>query len=138
MVDHDAIAAAMAVAGAEAGNGIVYVVRVLDEDNLCKVGRTTKTVRERFPKWKYNGRTVEPYMEHRFQDVIVAEREVHSLLAWCRTGKEELFAISPERAWGAVLWYAGEVVLRPSAAGQDLRIYRTACVERVKERAYGR
>lgn len=134
----DVIRIAMAAAVADAGSGIVYVMRVSGEANLCKVGYTMRTVAERFPKWRYNGRIVEPYMEHRFHDAIVAEREVHSLLAWCRVGRDELFEISPERAWGAVLWYAGEVTLRPPAPGRELRLYRTACAERVKERAYAR
>ena len=105
--------------------GDVYVMRVVGQPVMCKVGRTQRSIGSRFPKGKYRDVRVELYMMHRFADCVLAEAEIHSLLAWCRTGREELFQIEPSGAWGAVLWYAGEQVINPAPARRELRLFRT-------------
>ena len=117
--------------------GHVYVMSVPGEPVLCKVGRTNRSIRERFGRnMQYGGRTLSFYGWHPFEDVDVAEREVHSLLASCRAGRDEFFQIEPSGAWGALLWYAGEVVLRPTQPRRELRLWRTREAERIAEQRW--
>lgn len=106
--------------------GYVYVMRIVGEPLLCKVGRTTRTVAERFGKNPtYHGYSLELFGDHKFEDCVRAEEEIHALLSWCRVDRKELFSIEPMGALGAVLWYAGADIQEKAPPRRELRLFRS-------------
>lgn len=119
-------------------SGIVYVMRVIGEDRLVKVGMTKRDVVARFGKnGRYGRYLMECQFTHWFEDVAVAEREIHALLHYARVDRSEMFQVTPTQAQGAVLWYACEMYLNPPQPRRELRMYRTYAANRDKAMRYG-
>lgn len=118
--------------------GIVYVMRVIGEDALVKVGMTRRNVVARFGKnARYNGLNMAFHFSHYFEDVELAEKEIHALLHYARRDRTELFDVTPSQAQGAVLWYACETTIHPSQPRRELRIFRTYTATREQAERHG-